>query len=200
MKTKNIFSILIFILGLFFAVKKIYEYPEKQDIARINKLYYSREFEKAKKALEAHIKAYPGSSKSWAYLGLVNLELNDTAGAALAYRKGFELDKQNDKAIIGLGILERMKGNYVKARQYYERAIDINPDNPDGYASLMVLEVKNKNYRKAVELGEKARDMNLTKIRPRHSREFNHGLPFKSSDKRTRSGISRTQENELSGY
>jgi len=163
---KKIFSILILILGLFFLIKKIYQFPEKRDIERINKLYYSGEFEKAKNELEVHIRTYPGSSQSWTYLGLVKLELNDAVGAELAYRKGFELDKQNDKAIVGLGIIERMKGNYAKARQYYENAMAINPNNADCYASLLILEIKNKNYSKAVELGEKARGLSLTKTRP----------------------------------
>jgi tetratricopeptide (TPR) repeat protein len=153
-------------IGLFFVIKRIYHIPEQRDIARINKLYYSREFEKAKNELEIHVRKYPGSSQSWAYLGLVKLELNDTAGAELAYRKGFELDKRNDKAIVGFGMVERMKGNYIKAREYYENAIAINPDNPDSYSSLLVLEIINKNYPKAVELGEKARRLNLTKTRP----------------------------------
>jgi tetratricopeptide (TPR) repeat protein len=163
---KKLLCTLVLISTLIFAIVKIYQYPEKHDIGRINKLYYSGEFEKAKNALEIHIKKYPGSSKSWAYLGLVNLELDDTTGAESAYKKGFELDKLNDKAIIGLGIVARMQGDYAKARQYYERAIEINPNNPDSYASLLVLEIKNKNYAKAVELGEKARDMNLIKTRP----------------------------------
>jgi|GEM_PF-2180645 len=163
---KKIFGILILVLCVFFIGKKIYQLPEKLDVKRINKLYYAKEFEKAKKELKAHIKLYPGSSQSWTYLGLINLELNDTIGAEVAYKKGLELDKQNDKAIVGLGIVERMKGNYVKARAYYENAIAINPYNPDCYASLLILEIKNKNYSKAVELGEKARGLDLIKTRP----------------------------------
>jgi tetratricopeptide (TPR) repeat protein len=166
MNMKKTFGILILILCVFFIIKKIYQLPEKLDVKRINKLYYAGEFEKAKNELEAHIKTYSGSSQSWTYLGLVKLELNDTLGAELAYRKGFELDKENDKAIVGLGIIERMKGNYAKARQYYESAMAINPNNPDCYASLLILEIKNKNYSKAVELGEKARGLSLTKTRP----------------------------------
>lgn len=166
MNKKKIFNIVILIIGLFFVIKKFYKSAEYSDVKRINEIYYSGEYDKAKNELESHLKKYPESSESWAYLGLVNLELNDTINAEKAYRKGFDLDSENDKAIVGLGIIQRMKGNYAKAREYYEKAIEVNPNNPDSYSSLLVLEIKNENYPKAVQLGEKARSMKLTDTRP----------------------------------
>ncbi|WP_299685492.1 tetratricopeptide repeat protein [uncultured Dokdonia sp.] len=166
MNKKRIFNIIIIIIGLFFIIKKFYKSAEYSNVKRINKIYYSGEYDKAKSELELHLQEYPKSSEIWAYLGLINLELNDTIGAEKAYLKGLELDSKNDKAIVGLGVVERMKGNYKKARNYYKKAIELNPKNPDPYSSLLVLEIKNENYQKAVELGEKARGMKLTDTRP----------------------------------
>ncbi|WP_299315916.1 hypothetical protein [uncultured Aquimarina sp.] len=166
MNRKNIFRFIILILGLFFVVKKIYNSAEYSNIKKINKSYYSGEFIKAKSELELHLKEYPKSSESWAYLGLVNLELDDTINAELAYKKSYQLDKKNDKTLIGLGIVNRMKKNYDSARFYYNKAIKFNANNPDVYSSLLILELKNKNYNKAVELGEKAWAMKNKNTRP----------------------------------
>ncbi|WP_052461173.1 tetratricopeptide repeat protein [Psychroserpens mesophilus] len=166
MNKKKVFNIVVILIGLFFVIKKFYKSAEYSNVKRINEIYYSGEYNKAKSELELHLLKYPKSSESWAYLGLINIELNDTIGAEKAYLKGLELDSKNDKAIIGLGVIQRMKGNYEKARNYYEKAIKLNPKNPDSYSSLLVLEIKNKNYQKAVELGEKAKELKLTDTRP----------------------------------
>ena len=156
MDKKKIFRLIVLSIGLFFVVKKIYKSSEDSNIKKINKLYFSGDFLKAKEELELHLNEYPESSKSWSYLGLVNLELDDKMSALIAYRKSYQLDNENDKALIGLGITHRMNKNYDSARVYYNRAIQLNTKNPDIYSSLLVLELKSKNYKKAVELGEKA--------------------------------------------
>ena len=156
----NIIRNLLLILGLvFFIGKRIYKSAERNSIKSINKLYYSGEYENAKNQLKLHLSKYPKSSNAWSYLGLINLELNDTINAKLNYQKGFELDNNNYKAITGLGIIARMNGNYEMARKYYEKSIVIKPENSDAYSSLLVLEIINGNYQKAVELGEKAKSM-----------------------------------------
>ncbi len=163
---KKILSSVILVLGIFFVVKKVYKSSEHSNVKKINEIYYSGDYDKAKSELELHLQNYPESSESWAYLGLVHLELNDTVAAEKAYNKGYELDPKNDNVVVGLGVIQRMKGNYGKARDYYEKAIEINPKNPDAYSSLLVLEIKNKNYAKAVQLGEKAWKMKLADTRP----------------------------------
>ena len=67
---------------------------------------------------------------------------------------------------MGLGVVERMKGNYTKAKDFYEQAIKINRNNPDVYSSLLMLEIKEGNYNEAVKLGEKARTLNFINMRP----------------------------------
>ena len=166
MNKKQVFNLIIILIGLFFVVKKMMKSSEYSEVRKINEIYYSGKYSDAKSALESHLENYPTSSESWVYLGLVNLDLNDTIAAEEAYIKAFELDSKNDKAMIGLGIVQRMKGNYAKARAYYEKAIEVNPNNPDAYSSLLVLEIKNENYPKAVALGEKARGMKLLDTRP----------------------------------
>ena len=36
-------------------------------------------------------------------------------GAELAYKKALVLDDESERSIVGLGVIERMKGNYAKA-------------------------------------------------------------------------------------
>jgi tetratricopeptide (TPR) repeat protein len=68
------------------------------------------------------------------------------------------LDDQSSRSIVGLGVVERMKGNYGKAKAYYEKALQLNPDDPSVYTSLSVVEIKSRNFAKAVELGEIAKE------------------------------------------
>lgn len=135
-------------------------------IKKVNGFYHAGEYENAKNELNDYLKDHPNSSNGWVYLGLVNVELNDTLNAEHAYKKVLELDKENEKGMVGLGVVERMKGNYGKARTYYERVLEINASNADAYSSLLILEIKNRNYSKAVSLGETARQKEFLKTSP----------------------------------
>ncbi len=48
--------------------------------------------------------------------------------AGEAYRRALELDSRNALAIVGLGNLEKRRGDYQKARECFERAADLAPD------------------------------------------------------------------------
>lgn len=159
-------NIVFLIVAGYFIFNRVMKAPESNSLKKISKIYYQGEYQTAKSELEEFLKEYPNSTSGWSFFGTVNLELDDTLNAELGFKKGYELDSKNDKAIVGLGVIERMKGNYEGARKYYEEAIKVNPRNPDSYSSLLVLELKKKNYPKAVELGEKARTLNLINKRP----------------------------------
>lgn len=163
---KKILSIVLLIVAGYFIFNRAMDAPESNSLKRISKTYYQGEYQTAKSELEEFLKEYPNSTSGWAFLGLVSLELNDTLNAELGFKKGYELDAENDRAIVGLGVIERMRGNYEGARKYYEEATKVNPRNPNAYSSLLMLELKNENYPKAVELGEKARSLNLINHRP----------------------------------
>ncbi|MNK34422.1 Photosystem I assembly protein Ycf3 [compost metagenome] len=159
MNKQKIFSIAIVLLAIFLIGRKIFSAPENGLIKKVNSFYYAGNYQQAKKELENHLKENPNSLKGWNYLGLVNLDLNDTLGAEKAYGNALKLDKNSEGATIGLGVVERMKGNYSKAKAYYESALKLNPKSADAYASMLVLEIKNRNYASAVALGEKAKGL-----------------------------------------
>ena len=154
---KKLIAVVFFVVA-FFIGKKLFKGPENTTIAKVNEFYYAGEYGKAKGALKSYLKDHPDSPKCWSYLGLVNVELNDTLGAEQAYKKALALDNQSGRSIVGLGVVERMKGNYVKARAYYERALQLNPDDPSVYTSLSVVEIKCHHFAKAIELGETAKE------------------------------------------
>lgn len=154
---KKLIAVVFFVVA-FFIGKKLFKGPENTTIAKVNEFYYAGEYGKAKGALKSYLKDHPDSPKCWSYLGLVNVELNDTLGAEQAYKKALALDNQSGRSIVGLGVVERMKGNYVKAITYYERALQLNPDDPSVYTSLSVVEIKNRNFARAIELGEIAKE------------------------------------------
>jgi len=182
---KIIRKILVFGIVIFFIGKRFYNSAERNAIKSINEIYYSGDYETAKNQLKLHLNKYPKSSNAWSYLGLVNLELNDTINAKINYQKGFELDNNNYKAITGLGIIARMNGNYESAQKYYEKSIAIKPNNPDAYSSLLVLEIINGNYQKAVELGEKAKSMQNIRlgVLGNLSIAYHYNKQFKKRDK-----------------
>lgn len=154
---KKLIAIVFFVVA-FFIGKKLFRGPENTTIAKVNEFYYAGEYEKAKGALKHYLKDHPDSPKCWSYLGLVNVELNDTLGAEQAYKKALALDDQSGRSIVGLGVVERMKGNYSKARAYYERALQLDPDDSIVYTNLSVVEIKCRHFAKAVELGEIAKE------------------------------------------
>lgn len=154
---KKLIAVVFFVVA-FFIGKKLFRGAENTTIAKVNEFYYAGEYEKAKGVLKNYLKDHPDSPKCWSYLGLINVELNDTLGAEQAYKKALALDDQSGRSIVGLGVVERMKGNYEKAKAYYERALQLNPDDPSVYTNLSVVEIKNHNYAKAVTLGETAKE------------------------------------------
>ncbi|GAB3201309.1 Flp pilus assembly protein TadD [Pontibacter aydingkolensis] len=155
MKNKrNVVIGLMISLGI---VYQIYKYPEKQKKKEIVELYYKGEFEQCKKELETYLEENPKAEGMRTFLGSVNIELYDTINAEIAYIKGLEINPNDDRALVGLGVIARMRGEYDKAREKYYAALKLNPTNPEAYSSLLILELKEKNYSKAVELGEKAK-------------------------------------------
>ena len=166
MNKQKIFSIAILLLAVFFIGKEIYKAPENGLIKKVNSFYYAGDYQQAKNELENYLNEYPNSLKGWNYLGLVKLDLNDTLGAEKAYEKALKLDEKSERAIIGLGVVERMRGNYSKAKTYYLSVLKVNPNNADAYSSMLVLEIKNRNYANAVALGEKARGLELINKTP----------------------------------
>lgn len=166
MNHKKIILILFIIGGIVSLYRKWAPSEEKEDILRINEYYYAGDYETTRLELDSHLKKYPNSSGAWAYLGLVNVALSDTNEGEKAYLKAIELNPDNDKALLGMGIIYRMRRDYTKAREYYGRAIKANPRNPQAYSSLLMIELKDRNYAHAVALGEKAMSFNLHKPDP----------------------------------
>ena len=157
--------LLLFALG-FFIVKKLYRSPETNSLKKIYETHQKGEFERASEMLDQHVKKYSKSSYGWSFLGTVSMQLYDYEKAEKSFKKAFELDDKNDKAIVGLGVMARNNGNHKLAKEMYYKAIKINPRNPDAYSSLLMLELFNKNYTEAVKLGEKAKKLNLIENKP----------------------------------
>lgn len=153
---KKAIRILLLLGFIFFVGKKICKIPEVNSLKKIYKIHQKGAFEEASILLDEHVQKYPNSSYSWSFLGTVSMQLYNNPKAENAFKKAFELDRKNDKAIVGLGVIARNNGNHLLAREMYEKALTINPSNPDAYSSLLMLEIFDKNYSKAVELGEKA--------------------------------------------
>ncbi|NII82088.1 MULTISPECIES: tetratricopeptide repeat protein [unclassified Pedobacter] len=154
---KKLIAVVFFVVA-FFLGKNLYRGTENTTIAKVNEFYYAGEYEKAKGTLKSYLKDHPDSPKCWSYLGLVNVELSDTLGAEQAYKKALALDNESERSIVGLGVIERMKGNYARAIVYYERALQLNPDDSNVYTNLSVVEIKNRNFAKAIKLGEIAKE------------------------------------------
>ena len=156
-------------LGVIFIIsKKLYKSPEVTSLKKIYEIHQIGNFEQASILLDEHVEKFPKSSYGWSFKGTVNMQLYNYGKAEIAFQKAFNLDSKNDKAIVGLGVCARNKGDHQLAKQMYEKALQINPRNPEVYTCLLMLEILNKNYSKAVELGEKAKMLNLS--------DNNHGI------------------------
>lgn len=130
----------------------------------LNKLYYNEKYKEVKTQLDDYIEEHPNSVNAWCYLGTVlRDDLGDTTGAVNAFNSALNIEADHYNSIIGLGIIQRMYGNYDKAKAFYKLAIDINSRNPVAYGSLVVLELKNRNMKEAIRYGEKAKSLNIIK-------------------------------------
>ncbi len=93
-------------------------------------------------------------------LGDAQEELGKPDEAAANYHTALALDASCYKALVGLGIIYRKKGDFKQARECYEQAIALSPDCAEAYASLGALYIFLNMPADAVKVLEKAVGIN----------------------------------------
>lgn len=81
----------------------------------------------------------------------------DAAGEA--YRRALELDPRNALALVGLGNLEKKRGDFQKSREYFQRAAELTPDLWQAHYNLggaYFQEARSRSFQGSDELLNKA--------------------------------------------
>lgn len=117
-------AIILIAAGYFF-IKRVRKYrkikkEESKKLLRIFDIYendsWGEEYRKTRRALASFLKNYPASARGWALYGKVYQAEGDMTEAEKGYQKSYELDRdKNIAALIGLGDVERKKGNFEDA-------------------------------------------------------------------------------------
>ena len=134
-----------------------------------NKKVKSQEFiDKAKKEYEIgnlnsaktyifkYSNQYELNSNTWAFLGIIYLETANLDSSKIAYKNSLKLNPDNDKSLVGMGMLSRLEKDFTKAQEYYSKALKVEPNNPNILSNLIVIYLKIGEFKKAVEAGEQA--------------------------------------------
>jgi tetratricopeptide (TPR) repeat protein len=79
---------------------------------------------------------FPERIEGWNNLGIVQLQLDDTAAAHASFSKVLELEPDNTGALLNLGNCFFNEGLYENARSCFERACRNHQDLPDGWYNL----------------------------------------------------------------
>jgi tetratricopeptide (TPR) repeat protein len=100
-------------------------------------------------------------------LGLLLVDANRPAEAAVSFRRALELDPTNPQPAVNLGNALRASGDERGAERAYRRALDLDPEWPDALNGLAVLLVQRGTPADAIPLLQRAltRDSGLVEAR-----------------------------------
>ncbi len=114
------------------------------------------EYELAIRKAQDYLDKHPESYLMWCLLGWAYLNTGQLIKAEGCFTQSIGLNPDWDNGYVGMGVLNRKRGDLDKAIQNYETAISLEPSNAEAFSRLMVIELMRGNYKKAVDYGEKA--------------------------------------------
>ncbi|HEY1405658.1 MAG TPA: tetratricopeptide repeat protein, partial [Spirochaetota bacterium] len=77
------------------------------------------------------------------------------------YLKAKHLDPKNITALVGIGDVYFIKGEFLKARQYYENILKIDPDSVAGYSGLINLFIERDDFSDLLTIFVELREKDL---------------------------------------
>ena len=78
----------------------------------------------------------PDMSAAWVNKGAALLKAGDVEGAQAALEKGLELDQKSFEALLDLGIVYNLRGEFTRARELLQQATALAPEDPDPWLAL----------------------------------------------------------------
>lgn len=100
------------------------------------KAYVSNRLHSARELFEMMIDQHPGHIPAICRLGVVQLKLDEPAGALASFQKAIELDNNNPYANRMLGFTYMQLDELDKAEKYLQRAVELAPDDAKSYMYL----------------------------------------------------------------
>ncbi|MFL6463203.1 MAG: tetratricopeptide repeat protein [Bryobacteraceae bacterium] len=106
---------------------------------------------KARKALEAGSRRFPGNVEIWNLLGIARTELHETAGARDAFEHGLKLAPNSLPLNENTGLLFFKEANYPTAKKYLVKAVDLGSQSPGVKFSLAASRLRTGESARALE-------------------------------------------------
>jgi Flp pilus assembly protein TadD len=128
----------------------------KAEYMEIYGIHQSGDKQKAIVMLTDYVNKYPNNEKGWTFYGVVLLEDDRDSLAEIAFNKALSIKPTIKQALTGLGVINRMKGNYREAERLYKRSLELDPNFAEAYSSLIVIELLKKDFDEAIAFGQKA--------------------------------------------
>lgn len=97
----------------------------------------------AKQVLEDVLRHHPGEVSLWNLLGIADGELQETAAAEQAFRRGLQLMPDSITLNENLGLLYYKRADYVNAEKYLGKAVSLGSENPAVRFSFAGAELRN---------------------------------------------------------
>ncbi len=102
-------------------------------------------------------------------LGELFMKKNQLDKAATAFAEELKLSKESQSALLGLGKIYRLKGDYVEASSYLALAQQLAPDNPEVLTEMAICQDSLEQSAQAEELY-----LRVVELRPLNPSSFNN--------------------------
>ncbi len=122
--------------------------------------YESGQFEAAITSLDAYLSKRPSDDVAWTVYGNAMTKLKRFPEAETSYLTALKIDNRNVKALNGMGVLCRQRGDVDEAVSYYRKALGVQSDYVPPYLCLATIEMERKNYALALKYTRRAHGLN----------------------------------------
>ena len=85
--------------------------------------------------------------------------LGENTGAAAAYRRSTELDRNNLDAYLGLGVVLLRQGNYNAALWVNKQMLAVDPNNASAYKLMGAILMQQRRFKEAIAALNRAIDL-----------------------------------------
>lgn len=109
--------------------------------------------------LRKAIATYPRFVSAHNYLGLVYLDLDDSARAQSEFETAVKLDQKFPGSYVNLGRLELSQNNFVQADMHLERAAALHPSDPGILTVLAYAQNGNHQYQEAIQTAARVHEL-----------------------------------------
>jgi tol-pal system protein YbgF len=135
------------------------ETPEEA-IARGDEAYGKRQYDIALYEYVDALKLNGGDSETLNKVGDIHFTLGDLNNAEEAYKASLQLDKENQHALQGLGLIQLRARKYPQAKANLSRALELNPDLWNAHNGLGMIADIEGNYPTATAHYYRALELN----------------------------------------